>query len=153
MSAWTGIAIGGAAGGLAGYFVGRKLLKHDYIGVAVAAAAFGALAGGALTASSASASSTASSTSTTNPPNLPAKTNYTLSLDGTQTSALMHLGDVVALTPPPGVTATFTTNNSDAILALNPGDGVYQAMKLGGGIVTATLSSGVIVKVKIEVAA
>jgi hypothetical protein len=153
MSAWTGILIGGVAGGIAGFALTKVFLRRGDLGVTGAAAAFGALAGGALTANPASASSGGASAPT--PSNLaltPAKTFYTLPLDGRQTSARVTIGDVVRLQPSDGVTASFTTNGSDAILALGQNDGVYQAVKLGGGIVTATLSNGSVVKVKIEVA-
>jgi hypothetical protein len=153
MSAWTGVIVGGLVGGTAGFVLTRMFLHKADIGVTGAAAAFGALAGGALTANTASASNGGASAPT--PSNLaltPAKTFYALPLDGRQTSARLTIGDVVRLQPLDGVTASFMTNGSDAILALGQNDGVYQAVKLGGGIVTATLSNGSVVKVKIEVA-
>lgn len=50
MTAWTGIAVGGALGGALGFVVSRAVFKHGDLGVTVASAAAFALIGGALTA-------------------------------------------------------------------------------------------------------
>lgn len=63
MTAWTGIFIGGALGGVAGFL----LSKRD-LGVTGAAAAAGALIGGAITAAKPAATAQSSTATTIAPP-------------------------------------------------------------------------------------
>ena len=47
---WIGLIAGGVVGGTLGYVVSKKLAGHSDLGVSVAAAAAGALIGGAIAA-------------------------------------------------------------------------------------------------------
>jgi hypothetical protein len=50
MTAWTGILIGGALGGVGGFMLSKAVFKYGDLGITGAAAAAGALIGGAMTA-------------------------------------------------------------------------------------------------------
>jgi hypothetical protein len=142
MSAWTGIIIGGVAGGLLGFAATKFLLKSKTpdVGVIGAAAAAGALAGGALTATPATAA--------TSP------TLHMLSLAHGDTTIATKIGDVVDLLPAAGLTVTaIDAHGSDAVVIASVNPATVNAVKLGGALLAVTLSDASKVNVKVTVAA
>jgi hypothetical protein len=140
MSAWTGIIIGGIVGGGLGFVATKFLLKKPDAGVIGAAAAAGALAGGALTATPATAS--------TSP------TLHRLSLAHGDTTLATKIGDVVDLLPAAGLAVTaINAHDSDAVVVASVNPATVNAVKLGGALLAVTLSDTSKVNVKVTVAA
>lgn len=144
MSAAIGVVVGALVGGLAGHFGTKSMLRHSDLGVTGAAAAAGALFGGALLASPASAASGASATAGGSAGNF-----YQLSA-GADFNASMKIGDQLQLIAPTGLSiASVTSNGSDAVT--DQGNYTYQGAKLGGAVLTVKLSDGSSHRIKIEI--
>lgn len=142
MSAAIGVVVGALAGGLVGHFGARVFLRKSDLGVTGAAAAAGALFGGALLAEPAAAGGSGSAGAT-------AGAFYQLST-GADFNAAMKIGDRLQLVAPTGLSITgVTSNGSDAITDV--GSFTYQGAKLGGAILTVKLSDGTSHRIKIEI--